>query len=222
MIFGKIDYINLLPFYVFMKKNLKNSSQRASFFNKKGVPSKINRDFRRRVIDVAFISSIRSTKSKCVDMGIVAKKEVRSVLVLSDEDKQRDSASETSNVLADILNINGKIIIGDMALKEFYKEQKKVDLALEWYKKHKLPFVFALACTNSCYKRVDNLKKRFLKAKIKIPSYILENNSRKTGIQKKIILEYLKLISYNIEAKEKISLKKFILYARISQKKVKA
>lgn len=214
MIFGKIDYLNLLPFQVFMKKNLKNSAHRAAFFNKKGVPSKINRAFLRRKIDAAFISSVRSDKRECLDMGIVAKKEVRSVLVLPDENPGNDPASETSNVLAKILNARGRVVIGDSAIKEYYKEQRKIDLALEWNKKYKLPFVFAVVCTNRCHKRAKRYKKEFLKTNIKIPAYILNHKSQETGIEKKIIIDYLNVISYELGYREKRSLKKFLKLAK--------
>ncbi len=214
MIFGKIDYLNLLPFYVFMKKNLKDSSSRCSFFNKKGVPSKINRLFYKRAIDGAFISSIRSKNRKCLDIGIIAQNEVRSVLVLTGESEKRDPASETSNVLAKILGIKGRVVIGDNALKEYYKNQSFKDLALLWRKKYNLPFVFARLCTNRNHNQIKKIQKNFLKTKVKIPMYILKQKERETGIKKEHILEYLEYISYKIDKKEKKSLKKFLNFAR--------
>ncbi|MCV6608035.1 MAG: hypothetical protein OIF32_07485 [Campylobacterales bacterium] len=219
MIFGKIDYINLLPFLVFMKKNLKNSSQRMSFFNKKGVPSKINKDLAGRRIDAAFISSIRSQGRDCIDLGIVAQKNVNSVLVIPGDEKIPDPASETSNALADILGYKGEVIIGDRALKAFYEYENDeiVDLAQEWNKKYNLPFVFARLCVNKHCKYVKKLQKKFLKQKIKIPMYILTAKSKISKIDKMIILEYLELISYELGKKEKKSLQIFLKSARISQ-----
>jgi len=82
MIFAKIDFINLLPFYTFIKKNIKSSQIKAIITYKKSYPSAINKQFKKRKIDAAFISSVISKKCKCLDIGIVAQKEVLSVLSL--------------------------------------------------------------------------------------------------------------------------------------------
>ena len=74
MVFGKIDYLNLLPFYVFMKRYTKSTRLQMSLHYKKGVPSKLNRDFAARRIDAAFISSITARHAKSVNVGIVARK----------------------------------------------------------------------------------------------------------------------------------------------------
>ena len=83
MIFGKIDYLNLLPFHVFLKRSRLSSQDKKIIEFKKGVPSKLNRDLRCRKIDAAVISSIESRKKryKKVSLGIVAKGDVKSVLV---------------------------------------------------------------------------------------------------------------------------------------------
>jgi len=74
MIFGKIDYINLLPFYIFTKK-YKTSRFNQILHYKKSYPSKINYLFEKRQINAAFISSIKSKNKDCFDLGIVAKDE---------------------------------------------------------------------------------------------------------------------------------------------------
>jgi len=70
MIFGKIDFINLLPFYVFIKKNISSSQMKQIINYKKSYPSAINKKFAKRKIDAAFISSIASQKAKSLDIGI--------------------------------------------------------------------------------------------------------------------------------------------------------
>jgi len=82
MIFAKIDFINLLPFYVFIKKNIRSSQQKQIINYKKSYPSAINKQFVKRKIDAAFISSVSSQHVKSLDIGIVAKNEVLSVLSL--------------------------------------------------------------------------------------------------------------------------------------------
>ena len=199
---GHIDYLNLLPFYQFLKKkNIKI---------KKGVPSEINYLFEKRKIDAAFISSIKSKNKKCFDVGIIAQKEVRSVLVCNGKGKDKDSA--TSNVLAKVLNIKGKIIIGDKA----FKERNCIDLANEWYKKYNLPFVFARFCVNKDYKKYEKLINEFLNSHQKIPYLTLKKYAQKIGISPKEAKEYLeKIIYYKIEWREKKALKIFLKKANL-------
>ena len=56
MIFAKIDFINLLPFHVFIKKNITSSQLKASIEYKKSYPSSITNNFKKRKVDSAFIS----------------------------------------------------------------------------------------------------------------------------------------------------------------------
>jgi len=213
MIFGKIEYLNLLPFHIFMKRYLKGSSHKQILHYKKGVPSEINSKFKNRKIDAAFISSINSSKCKCLDLGIISKKEVQSVLVLRGR-HQNDSESATSNALAKVLHVEGKVLIGDKALKYFLNTQEDVtDLAKLWYEKYSLPFVFARLCYHGKDTKYKKLSKTFLKTKHKIPQYILEASSKKTGIKKSDILSYLKLIEYDLSSYSKLSLKRFLALA---------
>ncbi|HIP12087.1 MAG TPA: hypothetical protein EYG73_05120 [Arcobacter sp.] len=210
MIFAKIDFINLLPFYTYIKKNISSSQIKQIINYKKSYPSAINKKFKKRQIDAAFISSIASQNCKCLDIGIVAPKEVLSVLVLKGENKN-DFQSDTSNALAKVLDINGEIIIGDKALYHYHNSSNQdfVDLADVWNKKYNLPFVFARLCIKKNEKYLAKLSKGFLKTNVKIPQYILNQYSKKTNLSNKQILEYLKKISYNIGYKEKQSLKIF-------------
>ena len=211
MIFAKIDFINLLPFHIFIKKNIQSSQLKASIEYKRSYPSAINKKFKKRVVDSAFISSIASRNEKSLDFGIVAKDEVLSVLLISGI-QQDDYQSDTSNALAKVLNLKGKVIIGDKAL-NFYHENKdltKIDLAKQWKEKYNLPFVFAVLCFNANKKALDKLTKNFNKKHIKIPQYILEKYSIRSNVSKKHILEYLEKIHYKLEIKEKRSLKLFL------------
>ncbi len=194
---GHIDYLNLLPFYHFLKKkNIKI---------KKGVPSTINTMFEKRAIDAAFISSVKSKNKKCFDVGIIAKKHVKTVLVCSGEGMDFESA--TSNILAKVLNIKGKVIIGDKA----FKQKNCIDLANEWYKKYSLPFVFARFCVNKNYKKYEKLINEFLKTKQKIPYVTLKKYAKKLRIDYKEAKEYLdKIIYYKMGWREKKSLKNFL------------
>jgi len=211
MIFGKIDYINLLPFYVFFKRYVKSSSMRAAMGSKKSFPSQINRDFKARRVDGAFISSIESFRGnhRCYDVGIVAHGAVKSVLVKKGVPKQ-DPHSATSNALAKILKIDGEVIIGDKALKRYIEEPSQyVDLAQEWSEQTGLPFVFARFCANKHYTYYDNMMGSFLRSSRAIPYYMLQKFSDTRGISVVEIRAYLTLISYEINAKEKKGLSKF-------------
>jgi chorismate dehydratase len=212
MIFGKIDYINLLPFHIFLKGCNMNNAFKKAIEHKKGVPSFINRQFRKRQISAAFISSIHSNKKniKTLPLGIVAKKRVKSVIVEKGIVKD-DPASATSNMLRKVLKIDGKVFIGDRALKMYLKNPETyIDLAQLWNEKYNLPFVFAVLCTNKYHRVYKKLADKFKKKEIKIPQYILKEYSKKSDIEAKEIKEYLKLISYNINTKEKKALKLFL------------
>ena len=145
---GKIDYLNLLPFYIFLKRHSYQTFKRGI----EGVPSKINLKFAKQQVDFAFISSIKA--QKCFsNLGIIASDEVLSVLVDTSSENSNDNDSETSNQLAKILNINGKVIIGDKALKLYFNsnnlnKDNLIDLSKEWKKRFDLPFVFAKLCTH--------------------------------------------------------------------------
>ncbi|WP_331774848.1 MqnA/MqnD/SBP family protein [Sulfurospirillum sp. 1612] len=212
MIFGKIDYINLLPFHIFLKKSSMGNSFKKTVFFKQGVPSYINSKFQKRQVNAAFISSVKSNKknAKTLPVGIVAKKRVKSVLVEEGSPKD-DPASATSNALCKVLGLKGEVSIGDDALRKYIQNPDiYVDLALEWNKKYHLPFVFAVLCVNSHYGIYKKLSKNFIKQKIKIPQYILNDYSKKRGISAHEIKEYLKLISYKINKKEERGLKLFL------------
>ncbi len=212
MLFGKIDYINLAPFHVFLKRYIKNSQLKQSIEYKKSYPSHINRLFKARKIDAAFISSIESRRGnfRCFDAGIVAQKEIRSVLVRRGR-YQKDSESATSNALAKQLGIDGEVLIGDKALRAYLQNPDAyVDLAAQWHRKHHLPFVFARFCVNAhtCYYRKLILK--FLHTSPKIPQYILKRYAKKRDIASQDIRAYLELVEYRIDARAKKSLRRFL------------
>jgi len=209
MVFGKIEYLNLLPFHVFMKHFTRSSSEKMSMHYKRGVPSNINEKFMRRRVDAAFISSINARGFQNVNLGIIAKKEVLSVLVIPNTKNEIDLESATSNVLSTVLNVNGEVLIGDKALKYVLAGNDYIDLAKVWNDKYNLPFVFALLCFHKDKDRYKQIQTRFLKQKVKIPQYILTQASKRTGVSNKDILNYLKYISYTLDSKAKLGLKKF-------------
>lgn len=215
MIFGKIEYINLLPFEVFIKRYMRNSRLKAIIEYKKTYPAKLNKQLNMRKINAGFISSIASKKQKTLDVGIVAKKEVLSVLAIKG-DYKKDQESATSNLLCKILGIEGKVLIGDKALYYYHNNshQDIIDLAKAWQDKYNLPFVFARLSYNKDGEYLKNLSHMFVNKNIKIPRYILDKYTKKTNITQKQILEYLTHISYKIENKEKKALKKFFSLAR--------
>ncbi len=206
MIIGKIDYINLLPFYIYLKRRL-NSQEKAALNFYKGVPSQINKKFIKGRVEAAVISSVVSKKYRCTDFGIVAYKRVASVLLCPGAHKS-DKESNTSNVLAQILGLKGEVIIGDKALTQ--KRNDCIDLAQKWYEKYRLPFVFARFCYRKNSQAYQSLADNFLKTKIKIPSYILKRYAKRSGLSQKEILSYLRLIHYKIGHKERQALKKFL------------
>jgi len=181
---------------------------------KRGIPSKINSDFSAHRIDAAFISSITAQRRQYVSLGIVAKKSVRSVLVIPYKEHQNDVASASSNILAQVLGLKGRVLIGDEALRHFHKGGKFIDMAELWNERYSLPFVFALLCFHTEKNSLKKIHKNFLRSKIKIPRYILNKVSFKSGISPSDILDYLELISYDIDNKASLGLKKFWRLAR--------
>jgi chorismate dehydratase len=211
LIFGSISYLNLLPFQIFFKKSISNSQVKQIVQYKKSVPSKINQEFKRQKIDAAFISSIKSHKRECTNLGIVSIKEVYSVFAKEGEYK-KDIESDTSNALAKILNIDGSVIIGDKALKLYLDGNNALlrDLSLEWYNRYKLPFVFARLCYNRHGSKIKKLADRFAKKRTKIPQYYLKKAAKSKNISPSELKWYLENIYYNISYKEKKSLKLFL------------
>ena len=214
MVFGKIEYLNLLPFHVFMKRYTTNTQTKHAMEYKKNVPAKINALFHARKVDAAFISSITAQRNRYVNLGIIAKKDVKSVLVIPANSTKKDIESASSNILANILHLQGEVLIGDKALKYALNNENYIDLASQWHKNYKLPFVFALLCYHKDKKEYKKIEKMFLKQKVKIPQYLLEQASKKTQISKKDILEYLTLISYKLDTKAKMGLERFYKEAK--------
>ncbi|SFV60798.1 Menaquinone via 6-amino-6-deoxyfutalosine step 1 [hydrothermal vent metagenome] len=209
MQFGSISYLNLLPFQVYLKRYLKSSSEKMSFRYKRAVPSQINRSLKRREINAAFISSVESNKYTCTDLGIIAYQKVYSVLLLPGSEES-DPASATSNRLAKVLDLHGKVLIGDAALKYYLDGGKGIDLAEAWYKQTGLPFVFARLCYNKHGKQIQKLARDFSRTKVRIPQYILKKEAAQRGISVKHLTWYLDHIYYKMDWRAKHALKKFL------------
>lgn len=215
MIFGKIDFLNLLPFHVFMKRYAKTLQVHQSLNYHKGVPSTLNRSFAARRIDAAFISSITARNCHHFNVGIIAKREVLSVLSIPSNSHKNDTQSATSNLLSQILDIHGEVLIGDKALRYYYSGNEHTDLGRIWYERTKLPFVFALLCTHNHTDELKRLSHAFVKKPIKIPYYILMENAKKSDLTPAQITHYLQYISYKIGEKEKRGYKRFLKEAAL-------
>lgn len=209
MLFGSISYLNLLPFQVFLKRSLSGNASKMTFRYKRAVPSQINQALKRREVNAAFISSVESSRCKCTDLGIIAYERVYSVLLL-EGDNEIDPASATSNQLARVLDLKGKVMIGDAALKHYLNGNEGIDLAEAWYQETGLPFVFARLCYNKHEKAIQKLARTFARTKVKIPQYILKKEAQKRGITPKQLTWYLTHIHYKMDHDAKRSLKLFL------------
>ncbi len=190
----------------------KNSQYHTNISKTKNVPSVVNSEFHKRRINAAFISSVTSKGCRCTDVGIVGIGKVYSVLLLSGESKD-DTASNTSNALAKVLGLNGEVIIGDKALSHYLENGSNndtIDLSEEWYKKRKLPFVFARLCYHKHEQYVKNISKHFSYTKVYVPQYILKKESKKRNIKASDVRWYLEHIHYKLDYKAKKSLKIFL------------
>lgn len=214
LVFGKIDFVNLLPFHVFVKRYARSLRFHQSLHYHKGVPSALNRDFAARRVDAAFISSITAGNCRHFGVGIVARREVLSVLALPASNDKNDSDSATSNLLAKVLDVRGEVLIGDKALRYYHSGAPCTDLGKVWHDRTGLPFVFALLCTHHHTRAIEKLSRTFVRARVKIPYYILMENARRSALTPQQILDYLERISYRIGEKEKRGLKRFFKEAR--------
>lgn len=213
---GKIDYLNLLPFDVYLKKSPLSTQQKKMIAYKKSYPAKLNKDFLFSRIDAGFVSSIMALGDKKIasNVGIIAKGEVWSVIVIPQERKD-DYQSATSNALAKVLRVNGEVRIGDRALHYKLEGGEYQDLGLLWWERHQLPFVFGLFCSKKKSAQVQEMLRGFAKSKIKIPHYILEQRAKSSNIPAKEIKQYLQKIYYTLTSKEKRALALFHRELRI-------
>ena len=223
MRFGKIDYLNLLPFEVFIHSYPAPSHFKLFYKKRKSYPSKLNQEFLLGRIDAGFVSSILASNSSqfyASRVGIVAKKEVISVICLPRE-KGEDYKSDTSNALLKVLKIKGRVLIGDRALREVLKqkaleEENYIDMAQLWVKEKRLPFVFGRLCVKKHRDFFEKLIIAFIKRPIKIPQYILQDASKKSEIEAKEILKYLQVLSYRIDNKAYCGVKRFYRELRLA------
>ena len=213
VLFGSIDYLNLLPFQVFLKQNINNSAVQTNLRKHRNVPSLINKAFHQGKVNAAFISSVTSKRCRCTDVGIVGRGRVYSVLLLNREERA-DSASQTSNALAKVLDLKGEVMIGDRALKYYLDGGEAIDLSLEWHNKTGLPFVFARLCYHENKTQITKLAKKFARTKVFIPQYILKKEAKRRGISSNDARWYLNHIHYKIDPKAKQSLKIFLKSAK--------
>ena len=224
MRFGKIDYLNLLPFEVFIKKYPKPSQFQLFYNKKKSYPAHLNQEFLFGRIDAGFISSItalRATKEKfwIFNLGIIARKRVISVICLPQE-KGEDYQSATSNALSKVLGLQGRVLIGDRALLEVLKQEKDgnksyIDMGEEWVKKEHLPFVFGRLCIRKNCGFYTKMVEAFSKTAIKIPYYILKYTASKNGVTHQEILNYLQVLSYKVDYKAQLGAQRFYRKLRL-------
>lgn len=212
MRFGKIDYLNLAPFDIFIKSYPTTSGFKKFLYLHKSYPARLNQDFLFRRIDAGFISSIAGyyahQKRLVTKSGIIAKGDVWSVILLPNPSK-KDYQSATSNALCEVLKLKGEVLIGDRALLHRYQEKEHIDMGKIWFQKHQLPFVFGRLCFNKHKKIYERISLEFNQKKIKIPYYLLQQYETKSQIDKKYILRYLKNIYYKIGKKELLGLQRF-------------
>ncbi len=151
MIFGKIDYLNLLPFHFYLKSaSLPNAFKAAAKWHS-GTPSAMTRALVRGRVDAAVISSVEANRKalRTLPLGICANGAVKSVLLRKNSPARADPASRSSNALREILGLRGEVLIGDRALRAYLREGGAAfeDLAQKWRERYGLPFVFGLfAC----------------------------------------------------------------------------
>ena len=209
MLFGSISYLNLLPFQLFLKRRLRHSSAQMAFRYKRAVPSRINTALRRGEIHAAFVSSVHSPRFRCTDLGIIAERKVYSVFVLPGEEAP-DPASETSNRLARVLGLHGRVLIGDAALRYYLDGGEGVDLAEAWHAQTGLPFVFARLCYTRHGAAIERLAREFARTRVRIPRTVLKREASKRGITPEQLTWYLEHIHYTLDWRARRGLRRFL------------
>ncbi|MCI5968523.1 MqnA/MqnD/SBP family protein [Helicobacter sp.] len=229
MRFGKIDYLNLLPFEVFVRAYPKPSQFQLFYHQKKSYPAHLNREFLFGRIDAGFLSSItalRAQKEKfhITNVGIIARKKVISVICLPKEQGE-DYQSATSNALLKVLGLQGRVLIGDRALVEVLQQEQDyrkngkeimyLDMGEKWVQREHLPFVFGRLCVRENRAFYTKLMCAFVKKNVKIPYFMLKNAESKSGVKSKEIRNYLKVLSYKIDKKAQFGVERFYRILRI-------
>lgn len=230
MRFGKIDYLNLLPFEVFVRAYPKLLQFQLFYNKKKSYPAHLNKEFLFQRIDAGFISSIAALRAKkerfqATNIGIIARKRVISVICLPEE-RGDDYQSATSNALLRVLGLKGRVLIGDRALVEVLQQEQNfrekgkgvtyLDMGEKWVQKEHLPFVFGRLCVRENKEFYAKLMRAFAKKKkIKIPYFMLKNAESKSGVEAKEILNYLQVLSYVIDKKAWFGVERFYRKLRI-------
>ncbi|WP_027327152.1 MqnA/MqnD/SBP family protein [Helicobacter pametensis] len=207
---GKIDYLNLLPFDVFIKRFPLSWQSKAILAHRKSYPAKLNRDFLFARLDGGFLSSIMAYGKRGMRLpcGIISHGEVWSVLALPKEAKG-DYQSASSNALIQVLRIHAEVLIGDRALIYKLKGGEAIDLGKRWLEQKRLPFVFGLFCVSKNKHEAKRIASAFVRSRIRIPWYLLKDASDSRGIHPKDVLSYLQKISYRLGPKEKRGLEVF-------------
>lgn len=223
MRFGKIAYLNLLPFDSFIKSYPLPSQVKTFITLKKSYPAKLNNDFFFRRIDAGFISSIAGMKShykkRVAPSGIIAKGAVWSVILKCGEGF--DYQSSTSNALSQVLDLRGEVLIGDRALAYKKSGGEYIDMGEVWWERERLPFVFGRLCFSKHKELLLRISKAYnaktRSKRKKIPRYQLLNAQSTSGIESAYILEYLEHIFYEIGAKERAGLERFYRFVRLKR-----
>lgn len=219
MRFGKISYLNLVPFDIFIKQYPAPNAFKAFLNHHQSYPAKLNKEFLFKRIDAGFISSIAGIKASKTQSGIISHSEVWSVIIIRTESKS-DYQSASSNALAKILNIKGEVLIGDRALRYKLSGKDYIDLGAKWFEKTHLPFVFGILCCNKNKDFYSRISRQFNAKSIKIPQYLLEKYALNSAIKKSDIKAYLKRIHYQITPKSQYALKRFYRLCRIHRIKI--
>lgn len=219
MRFGKIHYLNLVPFDIFIKKYPTTNAFKAFLNHHKSYPAKLNKEFLFKRIDAGFISSIAGMKHPKTQSGIISYGEVWSVIVIPNATKS-DYQSASSNALAEILKIRGEVLIGDRALRHKLSGKDYIDLGQKWFEKYRTPFIFGVLCFSKNKDFYSRISKHFNAKNTKIPQYLLAKYAIDSHIKKSDITAYLKKIHYKITPKSQCGLKRFYRLVRLNRIKI--
>jgi chorismate dehydratase len=220
-ILGSVPYLNARPLLAAIPPE---------FEVREAPPAELAERFGRGEFEAALlpiIDAFRTAGARIVPgAAISARSEVLSVRLFLDKPLSqaqaiaRDPASHTSNTLFEILaglkwnralpppyrgeRPDGRLLIGDAALRALGTAHHEIDLAAEWFEWTKLPFVFAAWVTTSSLPGLSQALQASAKAGLARRDEIADAEAPALGLRRELCRHYLReSIRYELGPEER-------------------
>ena len=232
---GRVDYLNTLPLFFKIGDGLIEEVR--------GTPASLVEKLRKGEIEGGIVSSVEfiinhgayciipgisiSSKRRICSVAIFSRKPIHEIENIYITEESLTSRIFTLYLLEYIYGLpvreiddpsvaDAVMLIGDRALKEFYDGRWEFvyDLAEEWYKLFKLPFIFALfvfrrEIVKSKRREIQLFRREVVNSLKYFTEYIFENDVNLNGLPPEFIKNYLtECIDYSFTDEHLISLNK--------------